>query len=256
VRNSRARTALAAGGAIALVATVGVGAWLLLFRDQTKAVDIGDVVTDFRNGGEGTGALASGLEAGVYVYATSGFEVTDALLGQRHEYPARSTVTVQPGGCGAVIRWDALEGRYWERELCGRELRRFTEVHSFFGTEDVHDYVCESGTPAPPLDAEPGVTWESRCSTADTTETSRGTVVGRETSAVGGQAVETTHVSEQTTLEGASRGTGIRERWFARDSGLLVRQVEQNESVTDSPIGEVGYRERYELLLMSLEPRR
>src|ERR687891_336955 len=48
-----------------------------------------------------SGPVAAGdLETGVYVYATEGFEETDALSGQRHDYPSQTTITASKHDCG------------------------------------------------------------------------------------------------------------------------------------------------------------
>jgi hypothetical protein len=218
-------------------------------------VSVADVVTGFR--ADTGGAPAEGPEPGVYVYATSGFEETDALFGSRHDYPAETAVTVRAGGCGYLERWEPLRGRLLTRELCpGRRLARLEEVHTFFGTRDVHDYVCEPGTPAPPLDAKPGTVWETRCGTGDTVEVATGEVLVPETVEVGGRTVAAVRVAEELRLEGNTTGTGTRDWWLHPETGLTLRLAVTNSSVTESAIGGVGYEERYELVLTSLEPRR
>src|SRR5688572_23871693 len=69
------------------------------------------------------------LEEGVYVYATDGYEETDALSGQRHDYPAQTTMTVSKQGCGYRWRWQPLKERWEESDGCrtsaGYVLERF-----------------------------------------------------------------------------------------------------------------------------------
>jgi len=84
--------------------------------------------------------------------------------------------------------------------------------------------------------------------------TAEGTTVGTETLTIGGRQVETVHLSVRTRLDGKTRGTGRRELWL-RSDGLPVRWILTNESATPSPVGDVNYRERLELTLLSLEPR-
>ena len=54
-----------------------------------------------------TGGGSAG-DYGLYTYATTGFEYTDALAGSRHDYPARTYLTIQPG---AAANWSG--GRHW-----------------------------------------------------------------------------------------------------------------------------------------------
>jgi hypothetical protein len=84
----------------------------------------------------------------------------------------------------------------------------------------------------------------------------RGRVVGIERVDVAGTEIETVHIRIATTLSGESRGGGSRDYWLARATGLPVRQLVTNRNVTPSALGEVTYRERYELSLVSVDPRR
>jgi hypothetical protein len=156
-----------------------------------------------------------------------------------------------------VLRWDVLEGRSTTWESCdGGELRRELELHTFFGTEDRRDYRCERGARVPASGAAPGETWTNRCATDTTTETAVATVVGFGRVSVGGRSVEAVHVREQVTLSGLTDGEGVREWWLRRSDGLVLRHAYRNESATQTAIGDVPYRERYELVLTSLQPRR
>ena len=253
----RVRILLAAFSALALG---GLAVWWLALRDAPAPVSVGEAVAGFRESAE-AGAVADGLpDPGVYVYAATGSESVDALIGSTHEYPAELTVTVLHEGCGLVLSWSFLEGRSTSREYCpssaGLELRRQTEIHTFFGRQETTDYRCERGSLARPAGNSTGATFGWRCSTGTKTETAEGEVVGVETLTVAGVAVETVYLRAETLLEGVTRGTGGLDLWLERSTGLVVRQVTWNDNVTDAAIGEVRYQERYELELTSLEPRR
>ena len=69
-----------------------------------------------------------------------------------------------------------------------------------------------------------------------------------------GARVETTHVSFTTVVDGHTAGTAEKEYWRRAD-GLLVRARIADRSVTDELV-DVGYDERYEIALASLEPAR
>jgi len=252
-----ARILLAALSACALGA---LGVWWFALRDAPAPVSVTEAVAGFRaSTGEG-GAAAGFPEPGVYVYAATGSESVDALIGSTHEYPAEMTVTVLHEGCGLVLSWSFLQGRSTTREYCpsaaGLELRRQTEIHTFFSNEETTDYRCDRGSLARPAGDRAGATFGWRCSTGTKTEVAEGDVVGVEMLTVAGAKVETVHLRAETLLEGATRGTGGVELWLERSTGLLVRQLTWNDNVTDAAIGEVRYQERYELQLSSLEPRR
>jgi len=204
--------------AAVVLAAVGAGAalWLLRPRDEV------------------TPALpATGPYA--LVYATSGFEEVDALGGARHDYPARTTIAVlRPASGCTVFRWRPLAERLYEWELCAGELRRFTELHRFFGREDRRTYRCRPGSSL-------RTGW--RCSTDDTTETAR--VL----------ASRPGYIRLETTLRGASEGSGARELWLRPDDTPERIRVE-NGNATPSVLGAVNYRERYELRLIEPGPSR
>ena len=215
--------------AIVAVTLVGVAVWRLLPRDTaTPAV-------------QATGAHA-------YAYRTTGFEEIDAFGGARHDYPKRTAIVVRQTDCGVVLTWRPLEERMTRWELCRSErgwvLRGFSELHTFFGRRDRRIYRCRSGS----------LLVHASCSAGDTTETAEGTTVGTETLTIGGRQVEALHLKLRTRLAGKTRGTGTRELWL-RSDGLPVRWILTNESATPSPVGDVNYRERLVLTLISLEPR-
>ena len=99
------------GGVVAVagVAAVGLlGAWWFLLRDVATPASVSDALAAYRQHGDGG---SSPIPPGVYVYATDGFEQTDALRGATHKYPGTSTITVTGAPCGVRLRWDVLEGR-------------------------------------------------------------------------------------------------------------------------------------------------
>ncbi len=195
--------------AIALVVAVvvGVAVWSVLPRDTTTPAP----------------AVAG------FVYGTTGFESVDAFGGARHEYPARTTISVRTtaaDGC-KVFRWRPFADRFWEWQTCGDRLVRFGELHRFFGRDDRRDWRCNSTS-----SLETG--W--RCAAQGTTE------IGRVESSAGG------HVRIATTMTGDTTGSGLRETWLRAD-GVPRRMIVENESTTPSFLGDVHYRERYVLRL-------
>jgi hypothetical protein len=170
--------AAAAGAALAIVA-----AWFFLLRDTAEPVSVDDVITTFREGKETATAAASPVPEGVYVYATVGYEKTDALTGVTHRYPLRSTITVTGDECGVRVRWDVLEGRSTDWVYCvtpaGWELRSQDERHTFFGRTERTTYTCED-SPIRPAGAPVGLRWRVSCTTGAAEETGMARVMGRE----------------------------------------------------------------------------
>ena len=194
---------------------------------------------------------------GVYTYATSGGEDLDVLGGAHHDYPDRTTITITPTECGQRLRWDALEERWDELDICaapaGETLTATRQHHEFFDQTDDREYLCDGVIR--PVAAVPGTTWRTTCDDSDTQISIESTIVGFESVLVGDVAVETTHLRSVSTITGSVRGTSRNDIWARRSDGLIVRRTFDVESETDSPVGIAHYRERYQLELTSLEPR-
>ena len=248
----RARTIWMIGGGLGLAAVVAGGAVLFAFRDVATPVGEEDIGITVVTGGGAPG------DYGLYTYATTGFESTDALAGGRHDYPANTYLTIQPGGCGELVRWQGLEQRYEEWDFCpDGSLSGFSSFHEWFKVANTDVWEC-AGAPAP--QTEPGAAWTVECTRAGGEETGVAAdtlayeVVGFETVTVGGEAVETLHVRVRGLERGATRGSSLSDMWLLPGTNLPVRWVEQRDSVSDSRIGEVGYSEQFEATLVSLRP--
>lgn len=159
-----------------------------------------------------------------FVYDTTGFESVDAFGGARHAYPARTTISVRTRGNGCrVFRWRPFAQRFWEWETCGARLVRFAELHRFFGRDDKRDWRCDETST---------LSGGWRCTARGTTEIGRADSAGRVT----------------TRMSGATTGSGLRDVRL-RPDGVPRRMVVENDSTTPSFLGDVHYRERYELRL-------
>lgn len=253
------RAGLISAAAVGLVAIAAGVAWLVAFRDTAEPVQVEEAVTSFR-GETTTSAGESPLSEGVYVYATEGYERTDALTGVTHRYPSRSAITVAAVDCGVRLTWRVLKGRSTAWTYCtageGWELRTQDERHTFFGRTERTTYVCTSTSikPAEPLtEIRAG---RVDCGTDDTHEEGLVVVLGSPTVGVGTERRETIHVRKSTTFTGASRGSARHDLWFDAATGLPVRLVLVSRTTSDSPIGDVRYEEDVTLTLLSLEPRR
>ena len=196
------RRILAVGLAVVAAAGIGIVLWQLLPRDTTTPppATVG------------------------YVYDTTGFESVDAFGGARHEYPARTTISVRTAADGCkVFRWRPFAERFWEWETCGARLVRFAELHRFFGRNDKRDWQCDESST---------LTGGWRCVAQGTTEIGRADSPG--------------HIT--TRMTGETTGSGLRDVRL-RPDGVPTRLVVENESTTPSFLGDVHYRERYELRL-------
>ncbi len=251
------RAGLIAAGVAGTLAVAVAAVWLLVLRDTAEPVTVGEAIDSFREETDRSSA-ESPIPEGVYVYATAGFEKTDALTGVTHRYPRRSTITIHATECGVSLLWRVLKGRTTEWIYCttpgGWELESQDERHTFFGRTEPTTYRC-TGLPIRPA-AGSATRWSGACSTDTSEERAVGSVVGREPIRVGGQTISAEHVRRASTFFGGIRGSARHEVWFDAKSGVPVRIVMVSRPTNDSPVGDVHYEERVTLRLTSLSPRR
>jgi len=254
---ARSKALRIAVAAVILAAALVVPLWVFVLRDTSGPVSLEEVIERFRSSGAAPHLEPKAFE-GVYVYDTVGYEKINALLGARHDYPPQTTITVTAGGCGVLLRWDALEKRSTTWEICpgdgGWTIAAYREVHAFFGNTVQTEYRCEPGSLWWPREQAAGFTWTRRCATDETTETALGTSLGAET--VGPGELNAAHLSLETALEGATRGNGTFDVWVEQSTGFPLRIEFTNDNKTGSAIGDVRYTEQAALQLTSLEPRR
>lgn len=247
---------------LALLGGGAYAAWRVATQESSTTMSVGEAVGRFRKGARELPPALRGRAPlpGAYVYATRGFEEIDAFGGRRHRYPPRTTITVQPGGCGLRTRWDALATRWDATETCPRgagwRLASTSEQHEFAGSRDRRTDRCIAASVALPARRAPGTRWTSRCTFENTVTASAGVVVGRRSLRVGGERVETLLVRVLARVSGDSVGRELTFTWLLPRSGLVVRRVAARESVTGTFLGDVRYIERVTLMLTSLTPRR
>jgi hypothetical protein len=248
----RAKLALMIVGAILVGLVIAGVAVLFAFRDVATTLDEEEFGLTVVTGGGRPG------DFGLYTYATTGYETTDALTGARHDYPAETYLTIQPGGCGTLVRWQPLRQRYEEWDYCpdGR-MTGWNSFYEWFQVPNTDQWECSE-----PVDVqgEPGTSWTIECvrpstsNAAGARETDRYEVVGFETLAVGDAEVQTLHVRTLVTGTGGSVSSGQVDTWYLVGTHLPVRRVVVHDSTTESRIGAVQYHEQADIRLTSLLP--
>jgi hypothetical protein len=194
---------------------------------------------------------------GVYLYDTTGSDGVDALGGADHAYPAATTMTVTPAPCGVTTRWDVAVERWEETTSClvdgGVQQTTLVAYHQFFGTGDTDNEQC-TGAPRP-VDAATGIVWTFTCTQAGAISTWEGRVIGRDELDIGGTTVDALHVV--TVFDNPASGDDQHiETWYLHGSDLVLREIGRRDTTDPSPIGDVHYHERYEIMLASLTPQR
>lgn len=243
-------------GTAAVIPVAAVSVWHFVLGEEAEPASVDEAVARFRQAAE-QGETA--IPAGVYLYRTSGEESISALGGRRHRYPTRSSLTVTSDGCGMELRWDVLRMRHNTWEVCsegnGQRLAAWREAHNFVGRDDVTDWRCTM-TAWLPSDRTPGSSSPYRCEGAGTNQRGGVTVVGEEALLVGSVRVDTVRLRIGVTETGEARGPLVEERWLEPVTGLPVRIRYRVTTENASPIGDVTFEERYDLRLVSLQPRR
>ena len=251
--------------AVVVALAAAAGTFVLTHQDHATALRPGAAVDKFRSSSTlipttATGTPRTAADLGVYSYTTTGYEKTDVLSGARHDYPAVSTITYTPTGCGEEDRWQPLVSRFGANVTCrtpaGLELRSTQQHREFFGRVQAQSFTCPAGFVELPTPAVVGHQSKATCpgSTGSIALTSK--VLGSSVFQVGGGSVEVTHVMLAGTLTGQVTGTITRDLYFEADTGLLVRVTGTADTHSNTLAGPAKYTERYSLSLTSLTPQR
>ncbi len=199
--------------------------------------------------------------SGVYRHRTAGREAVDVLGGATHDYPAETTLTLRPVGCGTSYRWDALAERTEEWVLCegsdGLALDRYESMHRFFSQEDRESLTCPERLLLVPAVPDPGATWTGTCAGDRVEELLTVTVVGLSTQTVAGVDVDVVEVKVDVQIgstDDSIVGESVSRYWFELGSGLVVRWAESTRTVAGSFIGDVTYVEAFDVRLVDREP--
>jgi hypothetical protein len=243
--------------AAACVVVLAIVAWFAWPRDEPTRTTVGDAVRSFR-AEDRQGKKASGPDEpalGVYRYETRGGESVDSpVLNTTHDYNGTSTVVLSAGRCAERERWQVLDGRWTEGELCashGRTTGTVTEFHEFFGVGQKDSFHCHSDATS----ARIGSRFSSFCESDDSSISTTSHVVGTAKVYVGGVPYDATQVTSSSVLGGADSGSAQRREWRRRSDGLLLRRTVRSEADT-STAGGSHYTEHYAIKLLSTAPKR
>lgn len=238
------------------------------FRASTTAVPEGSAAPPSTEADDGTPSTPTTEPApavslpspGVYAYATYGTESVDALGGASHSYPAETYLTVTEQGCGVRLRWDLLEERRDEWDLCadsrGVWLQPDTvDWHAFFGQGELVTTDCAEPAlivPRPAPGATPLPPTPMTCTRRDGAWDHQWQVLGTESREVAGTSVVTVHA--RLSIEIDTETTLI--DWWMTSEGLPVAMTSTKQSSSETVAGTIVYRETYTAELVSLEPMR
>jgi hypothetical protein len=161
--------------------------------------------------------------------------------------------------CGVRERWQPLQERWDESELCfvgeAVEIRVFRKHNEFFQRQQTLIYECPAGSRVFDRSEPVGAQWTWQCRTSDAQIDTVTKVLGIEQRTVSGRQVELVRMRYESTLTGSSRGTQFQERLIEPKTGRVFSIKSDIDVQTNSPFGEVGYKEHYLIEALTIEPR-
>jgi len=262
-------------GVAALIAVAAIAVVVVrkvVLADHARAVPVEAAVKHFRSEVAPAAPTTTGaptplslMPFGIYRYRTTGQESIDALGGTTHHYPAETTISVIPDGCGVLLRWDALKERRDEWRLCvdaaGIELQpRGLQYHQFYGQVDSEDLVCQPAVPVVGRsDAAPAATGriatdhvatDQSCTLGGDPWHPQWSILGNEQRTVEGVMIPVVH-ARMTVNDNSTYDEHTTLDWYLDQHGLPVEVSSTKESKSPSPVGAVTYRETYTLQLES-----
>jgi hypothetical protein len=263
-------------GIVGVIAVVLIAAIVLLsmfvFRDTPGARSVDDALSDFRSGTDNTGNGASIRRppAGVYVADATG-KASISLPPATQSYGATLPVTVTHEGdncwstevdfnnsfrqtwhyCiedGNLTEHGNFTTTRWDLGLMAITNETTFEceppgvlIRTGEATGQSSDYSCAGHSDSVAGETRSDITVES---------------VGLENLTIDGVEVPTYHYVEVDTLTGAQRGVTKVEYWYSADEFHLVRMARDIDLKTNSPVGDITYRETGGWKLASLTPQR
>lgn len=122
-------------------------------------------------------------------------------------------------------------------------------------------FVCEPPSPILQWDTIAGDQLEASCDgtndviAGDTNSAGTNTFLGIEPVEVGDDEVEAYHVRGERDVTGAQEGHESWDMWLATETGMPLRRTHTIEVQTDTPFGDIDYREETDWTLTSLDPQ-
>jgi hypothetical protein len=233
------------------------------FRDRTVPTEGVDTVATAAATGDTAPVAAATLPTlGVYRYATSGSEHIDVLGGTGHTYPAETTLTVTPDGCGVNLRWDLLKERREDWRLCTTTAGVVWQAqgghfyHEFFNHGQLQTLTCDRPALLVPLDHAPRPSLPLDCQLDSEQWQPQWTVIGPDTRTVAGVQIPVMHVRMVVDMNRKYYEHTTMDYWFDAH-GLPVHVAGTKTSKSNSGlVGDVIYTETISADLESLEPLR
>jgi hypothetical protein len=261
---------------LAVVTVLVIGAssvFVVLWRRSgAHEVSVDDARGRFRQNSSTRPAQASVLRpaAGVYLYRGSGREKLSLPPKSQDQGPRMpGTVTYDANGCWTFhIDYSSAHWQIWDYcpragglvELGGQTFENWDFVFTAYETKST--FTCDPALVTIRATMHPGDTWHQRCrGTSSGTEgeaitAGPYTFVGDDVVVVGDVRVPAYHFRQERTLTGSQTGSQTTDQWFARETGLPLRNERKVTVHANTVVGSITYTETGRFQLTSLQPQR
>ncbi len=206
--------------------------------------------------------------AGVYRASGSGFEQIAVPPDTIHDSAAMPvTVSYLPDGCW---RWhlDYSTAHWHEYDFCPHDGRLLLTAQrnsltvnlGLTSITNLAKFSCDPPSPIVVDQPRTGEVYAHRCTGTNTAaagvSTAAGpvTLIGVTTVDIGGKPVEAIALTRRQKITGGQSGTLDEEWWFARSTGMPLREVRNYHLSTSSPVGSIAYTEAGDWELNSMTP--
>jgi hypothetical protein len=263
--------------AVGVVVVLMIGAAVLAVlwrRSGAHEVSTAEARRRYRQSASSTQPVRAAVlrpAAGVYVYRGSGTEQLSLPPKSQQQGPEMpATVTHRGDGCW-TFRLD-YSNQHWQTwiycprngglvERGGQTFERWDFVFTKY--DSTSTFTCDPPSVVIRARVHSGDRWDQECRGTSSGTTGEGvtsgpyTVVDDDASVVvGGTRVPAYHFRQERTLSGSQQGTQTTELWFAKKTGLPLRNERSVVVRTDTVVGSSTYTERGSFELTSLKPRR
>ncbi len=242
--------------ALAVLAVVGLPAFLVAGRYWEDPIDPADAVARFRAAGAEAARPVPGLpEPGVYRYRTRGGERI-SLFDYEREYSPVTVRIVTRRGCGVrEEQWFLAQHlEYYDR--CGPALPSYGTDIAYWWTHGTQAFRCGAGS-FDGSDLAPGGVSRWECRDEDTLAAQTVEYIGDEPVEVDGRTIVARHTRWTTAFSGATDGGAVVDDWFEPATGLVLREERHIGLRVGSPfVGRLTYADNSTYELLSTTPDR
>jgi len=267
VRRWLVRSGIVVGALVLAVVVYAVGTFL--FRENPGAKSVDEALSDFRQSNAAVDINVQQPKAGVYAAVGAG-SASLSFPPATQKYGTEVPVTITPTSPNCWLTKVDFNTAYSQQWTYCIENGRLTEHGNTtstrwdlgaFTTTNVATFSCEPPGEIVRSEFVVGEKATYRCLgtsteiSGETTSDVTFEALGRESLMVGDESVEAFHFREIDVLTGPQTGTTQIDYWYDTKDLLLLKLVRTVSLRTDSPVGDITYKENGEVALITRVPR-